>query len=291
MKHVRVPSELLSAPFNNKSLQLNGLSVVDSCFYDEITLGSMFMEEHIILYVLKGKATLTSGRKKFILHKDEFILLQRATMYGFRKEGAPLTVGQGAFHGLLFCLKDEILLDFIRMSNNTKPFTETFEPRVCKANNRLCAFTESISPYFDAPDNIDDGLLRLKIIELLYDVAHEDKEMLRQLMSLGKPVRREILPIMEDSYMNPISVPELAYLTGRSLAGFKRDFHATFGISPTEWIRCRRLEKAKVLLLSSDISISDVCYTVGFENPTHFSRLFKEKYGVSPSQIKSKPLS
>ena len=284
MKHIRVPSELLSAPFSNKSLQLNGLSVVDSCFYDEVTLGSMFMEEHIILYVLKGKATLTSGKHKYILHKDEFILLQRATMYNFKKEGV-LGVEEGTFHGLLFCLKDEILFDFIRKANLTKIENETFVPRITKANSRLSAFTKSLFPYFDNPEHIDEGLLRLKIIELLYDVVFEDQDMLRQLMCLGKPTRRDILPIMEENYMNPISVPELAYLSGRSLSSFKRDFQSTFGISPTEWIRNHRLKKARSLLISSDISVADVCYTVGFENPTHFTRLFKEKYGIAPSKF------
>lgn len=285
MKHIKVPTDLLSAPFNNKSLQMNGLSVVDSCFYDEVTLGSMFMEEHVILYVKKGMATLTCGKKKYIVHKNEFILLQRATMYSFRKEGT-LHTGESAFHGLLFCLKDEILFDFIRMAHSEKPRTDRFEPIVRKANNRLSAFTESLSPYFELTSDIDAGLLKLKITELLYDVAYEDKEMLHQLMNLGKPVRRDILPIVESNYMNPVSVPELAYLSGRSLSGFKRDFQSEFGIAPTEWIRNRRLEQARSILLSSEVSITDVCYTVGFENPTHFTRLFKEKYGIAPSQIK-----
>lgn len=285
MKHLKVPTDLIAAPFNNKALQMNGLSVVDSCFYNEKTVGSMFLEEHIIFYVLKGQATLSHCRKKHIVKKDEFVLLKRATMYGFIKEGNIIGT-ESAFHGLLFCLKDEILLDFIRMANIHREATDSYKLAVRQANGRLKAFTESLMPYFDDSMNIDDGLLKLKIMELLYDVIHSDNQMQQQILMLGQPTRKNINEVMEENFLNPVSVPELAYLSGRSLSSFKREFQELYHIPPTLWIRQRRLEHARHLLETTDASISEICYISGFENPTHFTRLFKELYGKSPSSMR-----
>jgi len=285
MKHLKVPTDLIAAPFNNKALQMNGLSVIDSCFYNEKTVGSMFLEEHIILYVLKGQATLSHDRQKHIVKKDEFVLLKRATIYGFIKEGNA-TGTESAFHGLLFCLKDEILLDFIKMANISRETSNTYKLAVRKANGRLKAFTESLMPYFDDSQNVDDGLLRLKIIELLYDVIHSDNQMQQQIMMLGQPTHKNINEVMEENYLNPVSVPELAYLSGRSLSSFKREFQELYHIPPTLWIRQRRLGHARQLLETTDAPISEICYISGFENPTHFTRLFKEQYGKSPSSMR-----
>lgn len=285
MKPIKVPTDLLSAPFNNKALRMNGLSVVDSCYYDQTTIGSMYLEEHIIFYVLKGQATLAYGKQKHTVRKDEFILLKRAAMYDFVKEGTARGL-ETTFHGLLFCLKDEILVDFIKMADIRRDKSAAYELTVKKANTRLQAFTKSLIPYFEEPENIDEGLLKIKIMELLYDVINADREMQRQIMMLGQPVRRDIGPIMENNFINPISVPELAYLSGRSLSSFKWDFQALSHVPPTLWIRQRRLKHAMQLLETTDLSVAEICYASGFENPTHFTRLFKTEYGISPSAVR-----
>lgn len=285
MKPIKVPTDLLSEPFNNKALCMNGLSVVDSCYYDRTTTGSMYLEEHVIFYVLKGKATLHYGKQAYTVGQDEFILLKRATLYPFIKEG----VAQGCtstFHGILFCLKDELLADFIRMAHIHPSAPVSYMPMARKATGRLKAFTRSLIPYFEEEGNIDNGLLRLKVMELLYDVMHTDAGMWQQIMALGCPSRKDIANVLEDNFLNPISVPELAYLSGRSLSGFKREFQSLYHMPPTLWIRKRRLEYALHLLQTTTSSVADVCYASGFENPTHFTRLFKGEFGMPPSQVK-----
>ena len=91
--------------------------------------------------------------------------------------------------------------------------------------------------------------------------------------------------MVEDNYTSPISLEELAYLSGRSLSSFKRDFLSIYGETPAKWIRERRLSKARQMLQSSQMSVADVAYSLGFENPTHFSRIFKQQYGIPPSLV------
>jgi transcriptional regulator GlxA family with amidase domain len=77
-------------------------------------------------------------------------------------------------------------------------------------------------------------------------------------------------------------------LSGRSLSSFRRDFFAIYNMPPSQWIRLKRLEKARGLLISATMSVTDICYTTGFENIAHFSRLFKSHFGYCPRYFRMK---
>ena len=83
--------------------------------------------------------------------------------------------------------------------------------------------------------------------------------------------------------MNDLSLEEIANYTGRSLATFKRDFKKVSELSPQKWIIRRRLEAAHALIRSGVRNVTDICFEVGFKNLSHFSKIYKEKYGSSPA--------
>ncbi|WP_219835770.1 AraC family transcriptional regulator [Paenibacillus sp. R14(2021)] len=85
---------------------------------------------------------------------------------------------------------------------------------------------------------------------------------------------------------SPVTLQDLAYLSGRSLSTFKREFQALYNTSPLQWIRGKRLDMARDMLTHTSMSVTDVCFTTGFENVAHFSKVFKERFGVSPSAVK-----
>jgi hypothetical protein len=68
---------------------------------------------------------------------------------------------------------------------------------------------------------------------------------------------------MDRSYAEPLDVPSLARLAHVSQAHFTRTFRATFGETPSYYLKRRRIERAMFLLRSSDRSVTDVCMTVG----------------------------
>ena len=77
----------------------------------------------------------------------------------------------------------------------------------------------------------------------------------------------------------------MAYLTGRSLATFKRDFDQIFHTSPARWLYQQRLAEAYYLLREENKRPSDVYHEVGFESLAHFSHAFKQLFGYSPSTV------
>ncbi|MGO4291584.1 helix-turn-helix domain-containing protein [Chitinophaga sp. RAB17] len=285
MKHIKVPTELTKAPYNQRDLKLNGFSVVESCTHTVNNRGSMYLEEHMLLFVKQGTNVLKDGRTEFVVRKNEMVFLKKATLVEYHKTGD--ADQDNLYISLMFFLKDEFLQDFIKMANIKSVHTEEKVRILVKpVNERLLRFFESIEPYFNEPENIDAGLIKIKILELLYDISGADKNLLQQLLQMKQPVRTEIPEIMENNYTNPVSLAELAYLSGRSLASFKRDFQSIYNVAPSEWIRNKRLAKAKEMLENTSMAVSDVCYTLGFENPAHFSRIFKEHFGYSPSNLR-----
>ncbi|MBK5721809.1 helix-turn-helix transcriptional regulator [Dysgonomonas sp. Marseille-P4677] len=288
MKHLKAPTglaQLPTIPFKNKSLKINDSLAIASSEHTFHSTGSMYLEEHMLLFVLDGVNTLTHGRKIYVVRKNEMILLRKATIWQYDKEGN--NKNNNVYDSMMFFLKDEFLKDFVKMANIkiaqiNEPVTTIIKP----IGEYLLAYINSLKPYFKNTESIDSGLLRLKTMELLYDLALTDDNLLQQILQLKQPPKTDITSVMEQNYMNHLSLSEFAYLSGRSLSSFKRDFMSVYNAPPSLWIRNRRLEKGKELLISTSLSITDICHLAGFENATHFSRIFKEKYGYSPSKRK-----
>ena len=88
---------------------------------------------------------------------------------------------------------------------------------------------------------------------------------------------------MNTHYMYDLTLAEMASDTGRSLATFKRDFKRVSNLSPYKWLIRKRVEAAHELLSKGDKKVTEVCFDVGFKNLSHFSKVYKEVYGVPPT--------
>jgi AraC-like DNA-binding protein len=105
------------------------------------------------------------------------------------------------------------------------------------------------------------------------------------LFDFTEPGKIDLQAFMNRNYQFNIDINRFAYLTGRSISTFKRDFEKTFGTSPSRWLQQKRLEQAYYLISKKGKKPSDVYIEVGFENLSHFSFAFKKAYGKAPSQI------
>ena len=281
-KITKFPSALISGDCTTSSLVLDGGSIIDQCIVTAGERGTFFLEQHLLYVALGGSVKLTCGRQTWTVSKNEMILLRRAQSVSYEKQGSEET---GLFESQLFAINDELLKDFLTSQQVQIPqMTEELGTQVSPMSDRLVAYCWSLSPYFNDPSQVNPGLLRLKVMELLYNVMDCSKNIFRQMLQLRQPVKTDIHRVVEENYTSPISLDELAYLSGRSLSSFKREFQDIYGESPARWIREKRLSKAQQMLRSSSLSVADVAYSLGFENPTHFSRILKQQYGYAPSQ-------
>jgi len=89
-------------------------------------------------------------------------------------------------------------------------------------------------------------------------------------------------------YMKPINLSDISKNAFFSTYHFIRLFKKAFQTTPHQYIIKRRIEKAKHLLLATDLSITEICYIIGFESLGSFSILFKKNTGYSPFEYRLK---
>jgi transcriptional regulator GlxA family with amidase domain len=98
-------------------------------------------------------------------------------------------------------------------------------------------------------------------------------------------VRRALL-LMESNLYRPLEINHIAQSVGRSRRQLERLFGLELETSPKEAYVALRVARAADLLATSDMPISDVGYEVGFTNAGHFSRVFRQFAGMSPSDLR-----
>jgi len=191
---------------------------------------------------------------------------------------------------LLFFITDDFIRDSIKQLS-ARPATPlkhlADNSPVIEVNNdiTLNAYFQSMLSYFSKREKPSDELLILKLRELLLNVlqTQANPQLASYFYSLQNDSRPSLKGIMQDNFLFNLSIEEYASMCGRSISSFKREFKKLFRMSPGSWLRKRRLEYATSLLASSDLNISEICLQCGFENPAHFSRIFKEELNITPS--------
>ncbi|AKF04411.1 helix-turn-helix transcriptional regulator [Sandaracinus amylolyticus] len=105
----------------------------------------------------------------------------------------------------------------------------------------------------------------------------------RELGGLGARTIAKIDAYVRDS-TGPIGLEELAKLAGVSRFHFTRQFKRATGETPMAYVRRLRVERAKELLLATDMSLADVAAHVGFADQSHFTRVFRSVVGTTPAR-------
>lgn len=99
------------------------------------------------------------------------------------------------------------------------------------------------------------------------------------------------LEVMETHIADPISLAQVAAVSGSSPRHLVRLFLASISCSPMRFYLRLRLEKARSLLVGSALSLTDVALSSGFASSAHFSRAFVKEYGAPPSHFRRRMLS
>ena len=142
---------------------------------------------------------------------------------------------------------------------------------------------DSIKPFFYSDVEPTEQWLNMKLMEGLYVILNADKNIYSSLFDFTNPWKIDILEFLNENYMYDLNLEELARYTGRSLTSFKRDFKKISDLTPEKWIVRKRLETAHNMIVQEGRKVKDVLVDVGFNNLSHFSRIYKERYGISPS--------
>lgn len=121
----------------------------------------------------------------------------------------------------------------------------------------------------------------------LYSIAEEADE-LKVTSNKNWDKIKDVIKYIEENYHKPISIDEIAAVCNFSSSHFMKYFKKVMGTSFIDYLNDYRLSMASRLLLSSSDNILDIAAECGYENLSYFNRLFKKKFGVTPSVYRHK---
>lgn len=142
------------------------------------------------------------------------------------------------------------------------------------------------------------GMIRIMQIEgLVYEILsmhilQHDKEvnnkhgattLLRQELKIIRNLAKKIVKDPSKEY----SLELLSNQSGLAQAKLQEGFKLLYARTVTEYIRHIRLEAARDYIRTTDMNISQIVYTIGFSSRSYFSKIFKKKYGISPSDFQA----
>ena len=96
-----------------------------------------------------------------------------------------------------------------------------------------------------------------------------------------------VLRVMQKNLHADLSLGALAQSVNLSSWRFSHVFRSEVGMSPIQYLRCLRMERAKYLLETSFLSVKQIAYKVGMKDESHFVRDFKKAYGVPPTPYRA----
>lgn len=94
---------------------------------------------------------------------------------------------------------------------------------------------------------------------------------------------RRVRDRMDRSYAQPLDIASLARDVHLSAGHLSRQFVLAYGETPYAYLMTRRIERAMTLLRTTDLSVTEVCFAVGYQSLGTFSTRFSELVGVAPS--------
>ncbi|MDE5877698.1 MAG: AraC family transcriptional regulator [Muribaculaceae bacterium] len=240
--------------------------------------------EHTLIYIHSGELEISDGPRKTVLSAGDCAFMRRDNRMWLQKrvkDGQP-------YRSVVLKFSREYLREFFRTLNRHEIPTDAKREKKSlvkfSADRRdVRNLFESLLPYFDVAVIPPDEILQMKMAEGMYAILNTDENLYASLFDFVDPWKIDIVDFLEKNYMNDLSMQEIAYYTGRSLATFKRDFRKVSELTPQKWLIRRRLEAARELIRKGGRKVTEVCFDVGFKNLSHFSRLYKETYGMAPT--------
>jgi AraC-like DNA-binding protein len=100
------------------------------------------------------------------------------------------------------------------------------------------------------------------------------------------PALRRARDLIDRDYAEPLDLDAMAREAGYSRFHFARAFRVAYGETPHTYLTRRRIERAKALLRTANLSVTEICFLVGFESLGSFSTRFRELAGRSPSEYR-----
>ena len=254
-----------------------------SCYSAASRVQEQFVHEHALTFILQGSLDFSMGAGHLVYPAGDILLVKRNQL----AKATKIPPHEGAFQSVSLHLQQDELRK-ISMETGlqaSKPW-QGESIIVMKPDAFSRSFVDSLKPYMSMDESAsDNSLVRLKVKEAVLLILRLYPAAKDLLFDFSEPGKIDLEEFMSQHFTFNVEMKRFAYLTGRSLATFKRDFEKIFHTSPGKWLHQKRLAQAYYLIKEKGRRPSDVYLEVGFEDLSHFSFAFKKEFGKAPSLL------
>jgi AraC-like DNA-binding protein len=261
------------------------LFTVYDCFIEESPL-DYWTRKNYFCFTMKGRLMWKTPKQDYFVNEGDAIFIKKGAHRVYK------VMAGGEYCALIIFVPDEFItatiqnrLSNIHFSGNSND-TDGVVPLVL--DPILSIYFQSVLNYFSMISPPSVSLLKIKFEELILAILNSDcnQALCNYFQELSCEQKKSITSLVEDNALYNLKISELAELSCRSLASFKRDFKKIYREPPGKWLRNHRLQYARFLLETTDLNINEVTFESGFENTSHFIKIFKDKFKLPPLHYK-----
>jgi AraC-like DNA-binding protein len=274
-------------------MEVSSLLFVEyTCMQEETRFG-IWSDNNYFAFISSGKKVWRTIYNSYEVNEGDIL---------FIKKGANLAhqFFDDKFCAIFVFIPDDFITDFVKKNSalidtQKKNVSDQDAVLVVKPDELLQNYNQSIQSYLSLSQKPNDQLIILKFEELLLSLfANKSHQALTDyFVSLCQSQEHQMTRVMEANFAYNLKLEEYAELCNMSLSTFKRYFKQYFNVTPATWLKGKRLDLAFHRLMTTESSISEISFECGFEDTSHFIRVFKEKYNEPPlryRQMNSKSL-
>ncbi len=263
------------------------LKVISAKFSDDMkNFGKHYHDAHQIIYIKKGKIRVKIENKEYEAERGTLIILSR-----FEQHEIEVKTPQYERYSVIISPEtitsdiDEYILSSA-LTNRFEGFSHIVkvkenEEEVEKFFDKMAEEFLNKEPFYKTKADL---LLREFLIALYRDFTNLFIGDVNENTMLVKKIQDKF----EKQYMEKMSLSEIGEEYHISSSHLSHIFKEITGYSTIDYLISCRLSAAKRLLSSTDINIKEIIYQCGFSDESNFSRMFKEKVGITPSEFRKR---
>ncbi len=258
----------------------NGPRVFHNFYADGNIEGEAFVSNHIFSYIISGMHDIWVGDKRYSFKPGDYRFFRRNQLTRYIKK----TAGEG-FRSVTIHLDQNTLKSISQEYQLFADFPYLGEDvLLLKPSPYLEKYIDSLDPYIHADDELRERMVQLKARELVLILLETDPSLKNVLFDFSQPGKIDLEGFMNKHYRYNVGIDRFAFLTGRSISGFKRDFAKHYGMTPGRWLVSKRLQEAHYLIEEKAKRPSDIYLEIGFNDLSHFSFAYKKAFGNAPTK-------
>ncbi|MBW7676707.1 helix-turn-helix domain-containing protein [Chryseobacterium chendengshani] len=254
---------------------------IQSCHLGPEISPEQFIPEHFFLFLLKGSMVAYDGYRHYTLKPGDYCIARKNHLVRYTKYKE-----DGDFEKIIIAFDEPFLKKFLeRHSYQAKPTDNDDSFLFINENKLIKNYIQSLEPYYNGTEQLDGQFVDIKREELLMILLKNNPDLKDIFFNFNVPHKIDLELFMNHHFKFNISLERFAYMTGRSLSTFKREFKAIFNTTPGKWLLNKRLQEAYFLLDKERQKPTDIYMDLGFEDLSHFSFVFKKEFGIAPSEV------